>query len=327
LFRARGCSPEEAADLAQEAAVRAFLHIRRWGASGEGLDPLLNRIARNLLIDRYRRTTPHLVPLDSAGDIHDPAQDPTEEVARRQRRRAVHHAIRELPSRHQRAITYSLSGMTPEEVGRQLGIGRNAADALLHRARRTLRQHLAPVRDGMWGLALAMRIRYDRFMRRAGLDTATAEASGSLITGSAVGLATAAMVVATALGGGGGSGAASVPTRSGSLMVRSAPSGATSLPSNTGGNVLSPGTAGGSGSGNTFRFGPTTTTYGPHDFSNRVDVPDPSDKNGPPWFGIEQDICTTDCPAPSTSQQPDMATTMVCRTSAVLCSVWEGPGA
>src|SRR5688572_6585268 len=30
MFRARGCTPEEAADLAQDAAVRAFVHIRRW---------------------------------------------------------------------------------------------------------------------------------------------------------------------------------------------------------------------------------------------------------------------------------------------------------
>src|SRR5437867_6478036 len=118
MFRARGCSPEESADLAQEAAVRAFMHIRRWGVAGAGLDPLLNRIARNLLIDRYRRVTPHLVPLDSADEIHDPAQDPSEEVARRQRRTAVQSAIRSLPARHQKAIVASLSGLSPEEVGK-----------------------------------------------------------------------------------------------------------------------------------------------------------------------------------------------------------------
>ena len=192
MFRARGCSAEESADLAQEAAIRAFMHIRRWGVNGAGLDPLLNRIARNLLIDRYRRAVPHIVPLDSADDIHDPSQDPSEEVARRQRRRAVQSAIRSLPTRHAKAITYSLSGLTPEEVGKELGIGRNAADALLHRARRSLREHLAPVREGMWGLALGIKIRFDRVTRA--VDARLSDGSIAAIASSATGAAAAALV-------------------------------------------------------------------------------------------------------------------------------------
>jgi RNA polymerase sigma-70 factor, ECF subfamily len=204
LFRSRGCTAEEAADLAQEAAVRAFVHIRRWGVSGDGLDPLLNRIARNLLIDRYRRTTPHLVPLDSAGDLHDPEQDPTEEVDRRQRRHAVHRAIRELPTRHRTAITYTLSGLSPEEVGQQMGIGRNAADALLHRARRSLKEHLTSVRDGAWGIAFGIRMKWDRITRRAGVESGVADASGLALAHSAMGLATAAVVAVMSVGGMGG---------------------------------------------------------------------------------------------------------------------------
>jgi RNA polymerase sigma factor (sigma-70 family) len=182
--------------------VRAFMHIRRWGVASSGLDPLLNRIARNLLIDRYRRTTPHLVPLDSADEIQDPAQDPTEEFARRNRRTAVQSAIRSLPVRHQRAITYSLSGLTPEEVGRQMGIGRNAADALLHRARRSLREHLAPVKDGMWGLAIGFKVRWSRAARRLGVNEGTAEAMRLSIVQSGIGIAAAAMVTVTAISGG-----------------------------------------------------------------------------------------------------------------------------
>jgi RNA polymerase sigma-70 factor, ECF subfamily len=193
MFRARGCSPEESADLAQEAAIRAFTHIRRWGVTG-GLDPLLNRIARNLLIDRYRRVTPHLVPLDSADDMNDPTQDPTEEVERRQRRTAVQSAIRSLPVRHQKAIVYSLSGLSPEEVGRQMGIGRNAADALLHRARRSLREHLAPVREGIWGVALAFRVRWDRTIRRMSIESGLTDASHLAAFQSAITIAAAAVV-------------------------------------------------------------------------------------------------------------------------------------
>jgi len=217
MFRARGCSQEEAADLAQEAAIRAWMHIRRWGVADSGLDPLLNRIARNLLIDRYRRVTPHLVPLDSAEEIQDHTQDPSEEVARRQRRSAVRSAISSLPTRHQTAITYSLSGLSPEEVGKQMGIGRNAADALLHRARRSLREHLAPVRDGMWALAFGARVRWDRFTRRSGLNNMTpAELTNTL--NATVGVAAAAIVTVVALAAGGsGAGAA---TSSGAFHAR-----------------------------------------------------------------------------------------------------------
>jgi RNA polymerase sigma-70 factor (ECF subfamily) len=200
MFRARGCSAEESADLAQEAAIRAFTHIRRWGVNG-GLDPLLNRIARNLLIDRYRRVTPHMVPLDSADEVGDPTQDPTEEVARRQRRTAVQSAIRTLPVRHQKAIVYSLSGLSPEEVGKQMGIGRNAADALLHRARRSLREHLAPVRDGMWGVAFAIRLRWDRVTRRASIEGGLTDASHLAAFQSAITLATAVVVGAFSIAG------------------------------------------------------------------------------------------------------------------------------
>ncbi|MGH2786209.1 MAG: RNA polymerase sigma factor [Actinomycetota bacterium] len=223
MFRARGCTAEEAADLAQDAAIRAYVHIRRWGVNGTGLDPLLNRIARNLLIDRYRRTTPHIVPLDDAGELHDPTQDPTEEVARRQRTHAVRTAIQDLPARHQTAITYSLNGLTPEEVGRRMGIGRNAADALLHRARRSLKERLTTVGEGMFGFALGVRVRWDEMARRLGIRGDVAEAAGSTVLASGVGAlaATLAFVVAVSgvvSPGGSGGGATVDPSARGVVL-------------------------------------------------------------------------------------------------------------
>jgi RNA polymerase sigma factor (sigma-70 family) len=315
MFRARGCSAEESADLAQEAAIRAFMHIRRWGVTGAGLDPLLNRIARNLLIDRYRRAVPHIVPLDSADEIGDPTQDPSEEVARRQRRSAVQTAIRSLPTRHAKAINYSLSGLTPEEVGKELGIGRNAADALLHRARRSLREHLAPVRDGMWGLALGVKIRFDRVVRRIGISTNGGEATGALLSSSALGIAAAAMVVAVGIGGN-VAGSTSSLDKAG---VSKAP--ALVLPSTdvaklggSGGSVF-----GGTGAGSTggsssyvFTFGPTTTTTNRDGFSNDFSVPDPSNKNGPPLVQIQQYLWNGPGSAPPGPREPDAIDRILC---------------
>ena len=330
MFRARGCTPEEAADLAQDAAVRAFVHIRRWGVASGGLDPLLNRIARNLLIDRYRRSSPHLVPLDSAKELHDPEQDPTEEVARRQRRRAVHHAIRALPSRHQRAINYSLSGMTPEEVGNQLGIGRNAADALLHRARRSLKEHLSPVRDGMWGLALATRVRWDRFTRRANLGGPGVDTSSAIASGIAAGIATAVVVVAMSVAGGGNGAGGSIggpaggsgrPELSG-ITQTSAVEGA-AADAATGSSQAGGTTAGGSGSSNTFQFGPTTTTnHGNHGVSNDITIPDPADKSGPPLLQVEQYL-GDGVGAPARDGQQDEVTRTLCTLGDPACTLVE----
>lgn len=182
--------------------MRAYVHVRRWGVTGDGLDPLINRIARNLLIDRHRRVAPHLVPLDSAEDVGDPAADPTEEVIRRQRSHEVRSAVSELPDRHQTALLYSLGGMTPAEVGDKLGIGRNAADALLHRARRSLRDRLRHVGEGAFGVVFWVKIRVRDAAARAGFGVpveAAGAATGSVAAAVAI---VAAMSVVAPLSGG-----------------------------------------------------------------------------------------------------------------------------
>ena len=322
MFRARGCSAEESADLAQEAAIRAFMHIRRWGVTGAGLDPLLNRIARNLLIDRYRRAVPHIVPLDSADEIHDPTQDPSEEVARRQRRSAVRSAIRSLPTRHAQAISYSLSGLTPEEVGKELGIGRNAADALLHRARRSLREHLAPVRDGMWGLAFGIKLRFDRVARRVGVDSSGGEATGAILSSSALGIAAAAMVVAVGVSGSvaGGStdafGSTGTVSKAPATLLSSSDSasyagGGSGIGGGSGG-----GTIGGSESSYSFSLGPTTTTTNRDGVSNDFSVPDPTDKKGPPLLEIQQWLWNGPGAAPPANREADLIDKALCKRKA-----------
>jgi RNA polymerase sigma factor (sigma-70 family) len=299
MFRARGCTPEEAADLAQDAAVRAFVHIRRWGVNGTGLDPLLNRIARNLLIDRYRRTTPHIVPLDDAGELHDPTQDPTEEVARRQRTHAVRTAIRGLPVRHQTAITYSLNGLTPEEVGKRMGIGRNAADALLHRARRSLKERLQTVGEGMFGFALGVRVRWDDLARRMGLG-ATTETLRSAAFASGMGALAATVAVVMGFSGSGsttgGNGlnirlpvAAVVPESAGQSAVAPSTTDAVS-------DVFSTGSGSNAG-GFTFQLGPAGRSAGSGGGSTTT-ITGPDDGEGSPLIeGTIKNYGTKDPPA------------------------------
>ena len=299
MFRARGCTPEEAADLAQDAAVRAFVHIRRWGVNGTGLDPLLNRIARNLLIDRYRRTTPHIVPLDDAGELHDPDQDPTEEVVRRQRSRAVRSAIQGLPVRHQTAITYSLNGLTPEEVGRRMGIGRNAADALLHRARRSLKERLQTVGEGMFGIALGIRVRWDHMLRRAGLDGIESRAGDVGVTAAssaAVSLAAAAVLTMMSVMGGSGQppslgGGQAHAAIVGASFAADASSPMNAPASGTTGSFSGP-AASGSGGGTTYTYnlGPTKTTYSEDRVDQQLVIPDPVNPGGVPILELDHGV-------------------------------------
>jgi len=323
MFRARGCTAEEAADLAQDAAVRAYVHIRRWGVNGTGLDPLLNRIARNLLIDRYRRTTPHIVPLDDAGELQDPDQDPTEEVARRQRTRAVRTAIQDLPARHQAAITYSLSGLSPEEVGRQMGIGRNAADALLHRARRSLKERLQTVGEGMFGFAFGIRLKIQGIARRVGLEGGTGDAATSALASSALGVAVATMVAVFAVTGGGGtSGGGSLGAGDGGFAgivaaQEAASLGQTTAPAAAVNATTGSGAASGS-SANTYSFGSAKGSLGRNGTDNTATVDVPGDPHEEPLLEIRGYVLRR--PATESTQGPvDAFGTGLCRLGLELC--------
>jgi RNA polymerase sigma factor (sigma-70 family) len=145
FFIARGVPREEAADMAQESIARALLHIQRRGTSPEydGIGPLLSRIGINLLIDRARAAGPRLVSIDNAESVRDLDADPSDHVTRLDRQATVRGAIEQLSDRHRRALELTLQGLTPAEIAADLGIGRNAADALLHRARRRLAERLS----------------------------------------------------------------------------------------------------------------------------------------------------------------------------------------
>jgi RNA polymerase sigma-70 factor (ECF subfamily) len=208
-FRVRGILPEEAADMAQEAAMRAYMHVRRRGMTGDTLFPLMNQIARNMLIDRHRRGGPQMVPLDDAEPIGDEASDPTERVVALEAHRAVREAVEALPDRHRDAILMALQGMTPAQVAERMGIARNAADALLHRARRSLKDRLRVVTEGALGLVTWA------YLKAHGKRAGNAPAVAGAFTGS-FGAAAAAIVIVLNVSNPVGTPAASASVRGGS---------------------------------------------------------------------------------------------------------------
>jgi RNA polymerase sigma-70 factor (ECF subfamily) len=188
VFRARGLGSEEAADLAQETLVRTFVHLKRHGKTQPDLRPLAHTIARRLYVERGRRTRPRLVELPEAENLADPSPEPIDHVVSVEERQDVRDALASLAPRHRRVVSMWMGGLRPAEIARELGIKRNAADALLHRARRQLAMKLDPskVTFGVLGVfVLRLRAASRRIVDGVlGLDP-----SGSL-TQAASGLAT-----------------------------------------------------------------------------------------------------------------------------------------
>ena len=196
-FAAKGVPREEAHDLAQDTIARAFVHIRRHGITSDDLWPLLRTIARNLYVERGRRPARRLVPIDEAAEVADGERSPDDLVVEADRRAALHSAIAELAPRHRRVIQLALGGRSAAEIARHLGIKRNAADALLHRARRSLAAKLEAVGSGLGAIFAPMTLRLRSLTRRGAELMVRCDPSGVLTsvmtTVGAAGLAAAVL--------------------------------------------------------------------------------------------------------------------------------------
>lgn len=203
MFRARGVPPEDAADLAQETAARFLAHLRAQGIDPrfeqDAVAPLINRIAANLIIDRARAASSRNVSLEGLGSAVDPARisldDPAEQVEDVDRAREVRAAIASLSDRHRRAIAMSLDGKGPAEIAEDLGILRNAADALLYRARRRLAASLQGAAGVVGALVTLLILRARSVAQRAGFAGNSAQSMGF-----AMHLATGALAAVVATG-------------------------------------------------------------------------------------------------------------------------------
>ena len=128
---------EDAADLSQETFLRLWRRAETWQPGRVKFATWLHRIARNLCIDalRRRRETEALdveMPADGAG--------PDAAPARERLQAALGRALAALPERQRTALALChRQGMSNREAAEVLGVGVDALESLLARARRTLR--------------------------------------------------------------------------------------------------------------------------------------------------------------------------------------------
>jgi RNA polymerase sigma-70 factor (ECF subfamily) len=184
-FRSKGVPKDGSSDMANETMVRVLVHLKRHGRRERtDLGPLVRTIARNLLIERARRAPVAIVPLDEDVDVPDSSPEPAEHVLAAERREAVRAAIRSLAPRQRRVVGMWMDGRSPMEIARALGVKRNAVDAILHRARRSLAARL----EGGAALLGVIGIRVRAFFRRAAEVVSSVDPAGhSTQSGLAVG--------------------------------------------------------------------------------------------------------------------------------------------
>ena len=138
-------------ELGQEVWFRVIRAVQdnRYSADGR-FRPYLFRIARNHLIDWYRKTGSYRevdiddtseADLDGGIDDSQPIRNPEQILQSQQKLQTVLSAIEELPDAQKTAILMSLeSDMSYEEIAEATGTNRETVKSRLRYARQTLRQ-------------------------------------------------------------------------------------------------------------------------------------------------------------------------------------------
>lgn len=139
--------PTEAEDVTQETFLKLWTTAATWKPDAK-VNTWLHRIAHNLCIDRIRRRRGS--PMDT--EIADEDNQPSEIVMRRELATTVEQALSQLPERQRAAIALvHYQGMSNPEAAEVIGVGVEAVESLLSRARKSLREMLAALNESKAG--------------------------------------------------------------------------------------------------------------------------------------------------------------------------------
>jgi RNA polymerase sigma-70 factor (ECF subfamily) len=138
FVRARVEDEAAAEDLVHDVLLRAYSQRETLRGASQ-LRPWLYRIARNALIDHYRKRRPmSALPDELAGEG---TSEGTSEGkgAQRELARCIRPFVDALPSRYQEAIVLSeIEGVPQREVAERLGLSLSGAKSRVQRARKML---------------------------------------------------------------------------------------------------------------------------------------------------------------------------------------------
>jgi RNA polymerase sigma factor, sigma-70 family len=133
-------------EAAQDLGCEAVLRVVRAPAPDGRMEPWLERVFRNLLVDRWRRQKPAPLTVD---DLPDLSRDGTPEEAALsgERRQLVRQSLARLPRDLRRALlSHYYGGMSAEVAAGRLGVAPATVRTRIHRSLRRLRDMLAGLR-------------------------------------------------------------------------------------------------------------------------------------------------------------------------------------
>lgn len=134
---------EDAADLTQEAFLKAYRGLRRFRRDASFLT-WLHRIAVNAALNHVSARNVRVDSLDAVRDVGDPRGDPADAaLEREQRTREVRAALGRLPKKQRATLVLRVYGeLSHEEIARALGRSVGTVKANLFFALRNLRARL-----------------------------------------------------------------------------------------------------------------------------------------------------------------------------------------
>jgi RNA polymerase sigma-70 factor (ECF subfamily) len=132
--------------VVQEALLRVWTNASRWRPLA-AFRTWFYRIVLNLCLSRRRRAP--FLALEAAGDPADPSADVATALERGEADRAIAAAIARLPDRQRAALVLTYhEGLSNAETAAILEASVSGVEALLVRAKRTLRETLGTDRNG-----------------------------------------------------------------------------------------------------------------------------------------------------------------------------------
>jgi len=135
-------SPANAEDLVQETWLAAWQNARRFRPERASLATWLHRILHNRFVDTVRKRQPDSDPAALASLLADPGD--ARDDANTKLTARLNQLIMQLPENQKAALALAhLQGFSNKEVAHILGVRLRAAESLLARARRTLREQLS----------------------------------------------------------------------------------------------------------------------------------------------------------------------------------------
>jgi RNA polymerase sigma-70 factor, ECF subfamily len=140
-----------AEDAVQETFLRLWKNAHRWKPQGAKFETWLYRVAMNYCLDQLRKSGREINE-DATPERADPAPGPADNYFAGEQNFAIAAALATLPDRQRLAITLChFQELSNIEAAAIMEVSVEAVESLLARARRTLRDRLAPMKPYLTG--------------------------------------------------------------------------------------------------------------------------------------------------------------------------------